>query len=259
MEVLYKNVTILLQGILHKDINLENTLNVYTKLCKVVLSIYKPDLDTVLEICKSYPTVIIVENNISDYENQIVTLDKQFTDCKISVLQNGFFQICSTKQGLSIIHTDYVVKSRVDHYYEKLEKFIKHGLLNQNKIISSSIFVRGCKGLKHPCRYNLSDCLFMGKTDDIKLCFKICYDNKLLTRPETGIWEPYFIHIFKLKNININSINDDKYINYMTDLVDIYCINKIQPYKIKFGNEISTFINDRIKTTSEYLLYGCDS
>ncbi len=258
MEVLYKNVTILLQGILHKDINLEDTLSVYTKLCNVVLSVYKSDLDLVLKICESYPTVIVVENDISDYENQPLILDKQIADCSINILQNGFFQICTTKKGLSVIHTEYVVKSRVDHYYEKLSKFIEHGLLNQNKIISSSVFVRGCRGLKHPCRFCLSDCLFMGKTDDIKLCFKLCYDNKLMTRAETGIWKPYFTHIFNIKGININSMEDDKYVKYMAELVDVFCINKIRPYKIKLGNGVSTFIHDHIKTTSEYLLHGCD-
>ena len=47
----HDNVTVLLQGILHKDINLADTLNVYTKICNVILSVYITDLDEVLKIC----------------------------------------------------------------------------------------------------------------------------------------------------------------------------------------------------------------
>ncbi len=258
MDVLYKNVTILLQGILHKDVNLNDTLNVYTKLCNVVISVYETDMNKVLEICESYPTVIIVENNISDYEKQPLVIDNKFAHCNMGFLQNGFFQICSTKKGLSVIHTEYVVKSRVDHYYGNLSNFIQHGLSNQNKIISSSVFVRGCSEPRHPCRCCLSDCLFMGKTDDIKLCFKLCYNNKSMTRPETGIWNPYFTHIFKLKGIDINRIPNNLYIRHMLELVDVFCINNLQPYKIKIGNKIETNCDDCVKTSAEYLIYGCD-
>jgi hypothetical protein len=254
---MYENVTILLQGILHKDINLAETLNVYTKLCNVVLSVYKTDLDETLKICESFPGVIIVENDITEYDDIPLILDKKFSHCMLNNIYNGFFQICTTKKGLSVIHTEYVIKSRIDHYYSRMSKFIHHGL-NTNKIISSSVFVRGCNDKQHPCRFCLSDCLFMGKTSDIKLCFNLCYENRLLTRPETGIWEPYFIHIFKLKGIDINSVNNDEYIKYMLELVDVYCITKLQPYKIKFRTGIETRMNDKLKTTQEYLTYGCD-
>ena len=44
----------------------------------------------------------------------------------------------------------------------------------------------------------------------------------------------------------------------MLELVDVYCITKLQPYKIKFRTGIETRMNDKLKTTQEYLTYGCD-
>ena len=198
-----------------------------------------------------------MENDIKDYEQIPLKIDREFNYLCPKIAQNGFFQICTTKKALSAIHTEYVIKSRIDHFYSRILKFIQYGL-NINKLLISSIYVRGCQNIYFPCKYHLSDCLFMGKTSDIKLCFNLCYENRLLTRPETGIWEPYFIHIFKLKGIDINSVNNDEYIKYMLELVDVYCITKLQPYKIKFRTGIETRMNDKLKTTQEYLTYGCD-
>jgi hypothetical protein len=99
----------------------------------------------------------------------------------------------------------------------------------------------------------------MGKTNDIKLCVKLGYENRLLTHPERGLWKPYFEYIFNLKGINISSVNDETYVQYMSELVDIYCINNIKTYKLKFRNGIKTYIEDTNKTTKEYLTFGCDS
>jgi len=257
MTTFYDNVTILLQGILHENIDLVDTLNVYTKICNVVLSVYKTDIEKVVKICESFPRVIIMENDIKDYEQIPLKIDREFNYLCPKIAQNGFFQICTTKKALSAIHTEYVIKSRIDHFYSRILKFIQYGL-NINKLLISSIYVRGCQNIYFPCKYHLSDCLFMGKTNDIKLCFDLCYNNRLLTLPELGIWKPYLIYTLKKRGVDTNIIDNDTYIKHMLELVDVYCVNKLQPYKIKLGANIQTYMDDKIKTTKEYLLYGCD-
>jgi len=251
------NITILLYGNLHEDISLIDTLNVYTKLCNVVLSVYKSDIDKVLEIRKLFPTIIIVANDITEYEKHPLKVNKQFVTWNTLHLQNGFFDICMIKLGLSVIHTKHVLVSRIDHYYSCLSKFIEYGL-NAEKIVTSSIYVRGCKDRFFPFRFHFSNCLFMGKTNDIKLCFNLCYNNGLLTCPELGIWKPYFTHIFNIKSIDINTVNDEMYVEYVSELMDVYSINNVGPYKIKLDCGIKTHMNDNNKTTKEYLTYGCD-
>ncbi len=256
--MLYNNVTILLQGILNENIKLIDTLNNYTKICNVVLSVYKSDIKKVIDICKIFPEVIIVENDIEDYNKQPVIIEGEFAKYPLDFLQNGFFQICTTKKGLCVIHTEYVLKSRIDHFYSNLHNFIQHGL-NTKKIISSPIFVRGCNDPFFPCRYHLSDCLFMGKTSDIKLCFNLSYDNKLLTFPELGIWKPFFINKFNTLQIDINSVDDETYLDNMLKLVDIFPIDELKPYKIKIANNINTCMESKPKTTRDYLTIGYDT
>ncbi len=257
MEFKYNNVTIVLQGILNQEINLIDTLELYTKLCKVILSIYTTDMEAVTKICQNFPSVTIVENHLEEYEKLSVIVDPEFRHCNAKSLQNGIFQICTTKKGLDIVNTEYVVKSRIDHYYSGITKFIEYGLLKK-KIISSSIFMRGCKDTYCSCRYCLSDCLFMGKSTDIKLCFELCYNTRVLTRPETGIWKPYFLHIFNKRGIDINSVDDETYVKYMAELVEIYCVNYMHPYRLKICNRIETHMWDKAKSTEDYLIHGCD-
>ncbi len=255
---MFNNVTILLQGILNENVSLIDTLNNYTKICNVVLSVYKPDIKKVIEICKIFPTVIIMENDIDEYNNQPLIIEKEFANSPLNFLQNGFFQICNTKKGLSVIHTTYVVKSRIDHFYSNLQNFIQYGLYTQ-KIISSPVFIRGYNDKFFPYRYHLSDCLFMGKTCDIKLCFDLCYKNKLLTFPEIGIWRPYFIYKFNKMGIDINSVDDETYVKYMLELVDVFPIDKLKPYKIKICDNINTNMITTKTTMREYLTTGYDT
>jgi hypothetical protein len=214
--MMFNNVTILLQGILNDKVNLHTILTTYTKICHVVLSVYDFDYEKVKIICEPFENVRIVVNDLEEYNKLPVIIDQLVDYGILGTLQRMYFQICTTKKGFECIDTEYVVKSRIDHYYSQIHKLIAHGL-HTNKIVSSSIFVRGCQDGNplNRCRFCLSDCLFMGKTDNIKLCFQLCYDAKLLTRPETGIWTSYFIHYFKAKNIDIINVSDDVYIKNM--------------------------------------------
>lgn len=256
---MFNNVTILLQGILNDKVNLHTTLTTYTKICPIVLSVYDFDYEKVKEICKPFDNIQIVANNLEEYSELPIIIDPLVDYGILGTVQRMYFQICTTKKGLEYVNTEYVVKSRIDHHYSQIHKLIEHGI-QTNKIVSSSIFVRGCQDGNpiNRCRFCLSDCLFMGYTDNIKLCFQLCYDAKLLTRPETGIWTPYFIHYFKANNINIENVSDDTYIRHMMEIVEVYCINELKPYEIKLWDRTHTHLHDNVKNTYDYLLYGCD-
>lgn len=259
MSVLYNNVTIMLQGILHDEVDLVNTLTLYTKLCNVVLSIYVFNADSVMAMCSSFNNVSIVLNDLSEYERDQVTVDEAFKHCDINALHKGYFQICTTKKGLDAVTSEYVIKSRVDHYYEGIEEMIKC-CINTDKIVISSVYVRGChdRNADHTSRCCFSDCLFMGKTEKLQLCFVLCYNKKLLTRPETGQWTPYFEYVFEQMGLDVQSIDDETYLQIMLQLVEIMCINSLGSYRLKICNRIETYLYDTNKSTKEYLLYGCD-
>ena len=259
MSLLFDNVTILIEGPFCPDICLYETLNIYTKICNVVLSIYKTDIDAINDICESFSNVRIIENDIDEYKKHEVRIDPEFKNHTAISLLLGYCQICSVKKGLEYINTPYVVKTKMNHCYENIQKFIEHGL-NTQKITASSLFHRGCCDgcIANRSRYCLTDTLFMGRIEDIKLCFDLCYENRLLTRVATGIWEPYFIHIFKEKGIDINSVDDETYMKYMLDVVNIYCFNKLGPYRFKYFDDVRTYMPDNDKMTFEYLIYGCD-
>ena len=107
--MLYDNVTILLQGIIHNDINLYETLEIYTKLCHIVLSIYTFDLEKVTKICESFPMVQIVENNLDEYSKLPVIIDPLVEHGILGVIQRVYFQICTTKKGLENINTNMLL------------------------------------------------------------------------------------------------------------------------------------------------------
>jgi hypothetical protein len=260
MTLPFDNVTIIIEGTLYSNIDLHNTLQYYTSLCHVVLTIFKTDINVITDICKPFPSVTIIENDINDYRKIPVRIDQQFKNHTAMSLLSGFFQICSVKKALECVNTEYVVKTKIDHFYGGMDKFIKCGLLHPDKITSSSLFHRGCqdKNVPNRSRFCLTDTLFIAKTISIKKCFDLCYDNKLLTRVATGIWTPYFIHIFKEMNIDICTVDDELYVKYMNEIVNIYNVNDFAPYKFKYFDQIRNYMHDTNKTTYEYLMYGCD-
>ena len=251
----YNNVTIILQGIINKNVDIFNTLSEYINYGQIIISIYDEleDIDIINNIKKTFPTVTIAHNNLKDNKLELTELNK-FTNTPY--MDNCYYQIKSTLKALEYVNTEYVVKSRVDHYYKSVDDFIIWGI-HQNKIISSSIFVRGVNYAK----YHLSDCLFSGKTCEISKMMNLALQNYNPGCPEVNIWKPYILHIAKINNVNLECLDDNSYAEFMAKYFYIYCINRHASYKINYRKIINTYINDRDKTTidsKEYFLLGCD-
>ena len=256
--------SIILQGIINNNIDIINTISHYQKFGNIILSLYKDfeDINLINKVLKKFPNIEIIYNNYNEYRKEIIKLNKFINN---NYKDNCYYQIKSSLLPFRKIISKYVVKTRIDHFYESIDDFMLWGR-DQNKIISSSIYVRG----SNYARYHLSDHLFQGKTKEINLLFNLALNNYNPGCPEINIWRPYIFYLASLENIHIDSLNDDDYSEWMAKKFYIYCINRNKSYKIKCNLGIksyikdvdtSNYIEDIDKTTDTsklYFLVGCD-
>jgi hypothetical protein len=230
------DVTILLQGVIHKDVSIEKILKKYSTICKVIVSIYDTDLEIVEPIAEKYNVKVVV-NNIKQFdEEQKFNLTNK----------NGYYQVQAIKSALPYVTTKYIIKSRVDHYYENIEFLITSYFKSGEKITSSSLFVRGPFGYYNKFYYHLSDCLFMVTLEQIKKMI-LCLDNwDSTTVAEVNIW----------RNFLKEFIHQDTYIQDMLYHVNIIPIKNFEPFCIKIQNKVITEYKEDIKTQEEYVKNG---
>jgi hypothetical protein len=210
-------ITIILQGITCPDIDIIKTLTEYTKLARVILSIYlsveSPDL--IEKIRVEFPSILIIDNEQSELEKLCI---QKFGNVP-QANKHTFFQLNCMKKALCHVRDQYVIKSRVDHYYGSLDKFIEK--LYTNKIVSSSNCIRGVRS-KYG-KYHLSDSLFGGLTVQIKRVYNLAIlSNKLLDIPEIILWKPYLTT--KFNELKLRNNSELEYSNSMCQLVTVYSI-----------------------------------
>lgn len=250
-----ENTTIILQGCINREVDVFNTIANYQNYGQVILSIYidLEDMNTIIKIANNFPSIHIINNNFIQYKNDLVNMNKYES---IPYLDNCYYQIRSTKKSLQKVISNYVVKTRIDHYYGSMGDFIRLGI-DQNKIISSSVFVRGVDY----ARYHLSDHLFCARTNDMKNIFDLALQNYSPGCPEINIWKPFIFYKASLENINLDMLDNNSYADWMAKMFYVYCINRHSNYKLRYQNNIVTSLNDRDKThndSKEYFLLGCD-
>lgn len=248
-----EDVSIILQGKLSNDVDIYHTLSHYIQYGQVILSIYRDleNINIINRICNDFPSVHIVNNNIVQNEINLRSMNK-FSG--VPYHDNCYHQICTTINGLRKVISKYVIKSRPDHYYSSLSDFIIW-MIHQNKIISSSVYLRGTNYV----RYHLSDMLFGGNINDIKKTFELAFNNYYIGCPEIIIWKPFLFYKASLENINLDNLDDNSYAEWMAKNIYVYCINRHQKYRLKCNGCILTNITDRDKTkedSKEYFLLG---
>lgn len=259
--MIFDNVTIILQGIINPDVDLYNTLLSYTNVGHVILSIYDNigDNSCIPRIINNFTNVRIIYNNLDEYKNRLIEINKYVeNNSNADFLNNCYYQLCCTKKALDLVNTEYVVKSRVDHYYSALgDGDMIRWCISYNKILSSSIYVRPHDRV----RYHLSDHLFMGKTCEINNVINLALFHYNPGCPEVNIWKPYIFDIANKEGINPDLLDPYSYAKYMASKFYIYCINRNVHYKIKVANQVLTRIKDIDKTkedSTDYFLHGCD-
>jgi len=250
-----EEVSIILQGRINKKINLEKTISLYQNHGTVILSLYRDleDINYINHLLKKFPNIQIVNNSYFGYINELKGKN-MFRN--ISYLDNCYYQIKTTLIAFRKVISKYVIKSRLDHYYSSIGDFIKWGI-DQKKIISSSVFVRGVNYI----RYHLSDHIFGGKKDEIYKIFKLALENYTPGCPEVNIWKPYIFYLASFENINLDHLDNLSYAKWMAKKFYIYCINRHFEYKLPYASNIVTKLNDNDKTKTDsldYFLNGCD-
>ncbi len=245
----FDDITILLQGVVHADVDLNMILCAYTKYCPVILSIYDTDYETVQTIAREYKNVTIVQNNFDEFIKDQKERKLHFPS---AYHNNAYYQIRTTLAGLEHVHTSWVLKSRVDHFYEGLDDFINTGF-TMDKVISSSLFVRG-----HKMRYHYSDCLFMARTEPIQNTFLLAERNYKAEYPEMLIWSSYFTLYFQEQKIAMEKLSDQEYYEWVDKHLYVYGINKFPSFRIKVMNKVITSSKDCHRPTVEYLQHGCN-
>ena len=247
-----EDVTILLQGILNKDVDIFETIELYSLSGHIVLSVYDDDYTKNIcnQILELYPNdVTVVYNNLETYQKELEEIKKRYND---RIINNFYFQLKTTINGLQHIHTKYVVKSRVDHYYSDIDKFIAHGIVTK-KLVSSSFAITGLLDKKHRTYYfHMSDILFFGETLKIKqmiyLANKMCFTPIMFGKPaEIRLWKPYLIMLaesegLKLDDTHIKHGEDYeymmKYVIFLNSKITVYPIHLHNNFKIKLGKNI---------------------
>jgi SAM-dependent methyltransferase len=254
-EELIEKVSIILQGKINKNIDLEKTILNYQQHGRVILSLYRDfeDINYINYLIKKFPNIYIINNNYIEYENELKS-KKMFKN--IPYLDNCYYQIKTSLIAFRKVISKYVIKTRLDHYYGSIDDFIRCGI-NQKKIISSSVFVRGVNYI----RYHLSDHIFGGTKDEIYNIFKLAFINYNPRCPEINIWKPYIFHLSSIEKINLDKLDNLSYAKWMAKKFYIYCINQHFEYKLPYVSNIVTKLNDNDKTKKDsldYFLNGCD-
>lgn len=244
------DITIVLQGIINKDVDIFHSIHEYSKYAKIVLSLYDslPNRELAESIRLKYPDTTFV---FTDYEKLV----KENSEKYGSVKAHKYNQIHTTLKGIEHVTTQYLVKSRVDNFYSGIDKFISHGIQSK-KIISSSSFLKGYSTYM----YHLSDCLFAGTTEQVKTIFKFAdtnFSKHAETVPaEVMLWKPYIEQQMMYKGVDPNGITLNTYIDFLSSILTVYCVNLHTSYIVKSRDKIYKKVQDIDQSDKEYFQYG---
>ena len=261
------DVTFILQGITNPEIDLLQTISEYRQVGKVILSIYrKKESPELLSKLDSMPDLLIIDNDQDEFDRKFI--QNYGPGPYINYHKNIFFQVQTVLAALPYVTTKYCIKVRVDHYYANISQFAR--LLLSDKIVSSSLFVRGF--WQH--KFHLSDCLFGGLTCEIFRVFALSGTQpNIVEVPEIYIWKPYILE--KLHDLKLEHNTPQSYAKSMSEIFIVYpictnpykihltCIVNIQliPKRNTFGSithrsHIHTNIERMPQTTYNYFLKG---
>jgi hypothetical protein len=251
-----RDITFLIQGPVGGHTNLMKLVTDYSKFGSIVVSTYNTEEaikqvnDTIEYSKKNNINLIVTYNNLNIFENEL----KSINEYRGHYFQNHcYYQINTVLNGLEHVKTKYVIKHRTDSYFSNIDNFIDK-MKETNKIVCSSIFVRGFLNPTVNLKYCLSDILFGGLTEEIKIAFKLAKKNYKYGVPEVIIWKPYIIEKAKEKQITLEDLdnNNELYLKHMCDIYEVFSVELNKPYSFRGLTDVC---ND-IKSTEDYFTYG---
>jgi hypothetical protein len=159
---------------------------------------------------KKYKVVVSIWDDV-DLSNYRIpshwnVIQNQYPLVRFKPTSNLDYQLITTINGLNLVDTEWVIKVRADEYYSNLELVVDKMKLNQNKIVSSSMYFRKWGMYKFHC----GDKLIGGKLENVKLMFDKTLDNIKKNIWDTKIPESQlgFGYVYaKEPNINTKLLN----------------------------------------------------
>ena len=251
------DLTIILQGVIHSEALIYQIIEKYNPFGKIIISSYfKNYLQLFETLRKTYPKIILIDNDISQFRDELILQNNLcITESEFgnNYINNYYYQIRTTENAMKFITTKYIIKTRIDFYFENLYDFIDNMIKNENKITNISIYTRNydfCKTHKLLC--HVSDILYGGTSEFIK---NISNKETQTFKLEICCSEDRkFRH--HLKDIPTNLFeNKHMYSNYMAQLFNIYPINRGDCH---YNFKGITYFNDKVKDNIEYFMEGCD-
>jgi hypothetical protein len=249
------DLTIIIQGVIYNEELTYQIINQYNKLGKIIVSSYFKNYSHIFNtLTKTYPEIIIIDNDDSIFRNELLSQNNLcITESEFgnNYINNYYYQIRTTDNAMKFITTKYIIKTRIDFYFENLYDFIDNMIKNENKITTISVYTRNydyC--IQHDLLCHVSDILY-GSTSEIirNISNKEIQHFKLeISCSEHRKFRNH------CNNIPTNLFeNKHVYSNYMSQLFNIYPINRGN-YNFKG----TTHFNDRVKNTIDYFIEGCD-
>lgn len=98
---------------------------------------------------------------------------------------NIHYQTATSLNGIKIVTTKYVIKSRTDEYYSDLSHFISVMKQNQNSLVTSEPFYRDTRSPR-----DISDHLMGGKTSKMQDMFGKVYEKCKANKVEQSSYAP---------------------------------------------------------------------
>jgi hypothetical protein len=255
------DVTFLIQGPMSNHIDLMKQVKEYSQFGHIVISTYQSDefkdqIEKVTEYAsKNNIKLIVTYNNLESLEVELKSKNKYLhlnDDPHSKLFNNCYYHINTVLNGLKYVKTRYIVKVRIDSYFSNMSNFINK-MKKINKIICSSVFVRGYTNNAINIKFHPSDILFGGNTENINSAFKLALENYEPGVCEVNIWKPYIVQEAEKNNITINHLNNDTiYVKHMCDTFEVFSIKFNTPYHIRGNSNIT----EQEETTEHYFTYG---
>lgn len=251
------DLTIILQGVIYSEELTYRIIEKYNPLAKIIVSSYFKDYRHIFDkLTILYPHIILIDNDDTIFRNELLSQNNLCTtesEFRNKYINHYYYQIRTTENAMKFIETTFIIKTRIDFYFENLSDFINNMILNKDKITNISIYTRNYDFCKtHNLLCHVSDILYGGVSEYIKnisnkeIChFKLeigCSEDRKFRNHCNNIPS----NLFENKHI---------YSNYMTQFFNIYPINKGNCH---YNFKGVTYFNDRIKDTIDYFMEGCD-
>ena len=257
------DVTFLIQGPVGGHTDLLKIVKEYSKFGNIVISTYPSEeyanqIEEVMKYAsKNNIELKVLYNNLSKYENELKNMNK-YSNNGVHPVHQGMFRNCyyhinTVVNGLKYVNTKYVINVRTDCFFSNMDKFI-YKIIETQKIVCTSIFVRGFKDSKILIKFHPSDILFGGLTEIIKRTFDLALEKYDLNCPEVTVWKPLIVEEASKKNINLIQLENDNeiYLNNMCDIFEVFDINNHFPYSFKGITKIDSLT----KTTRDFFTSG---